>query len=178
MEIKGTGFTLRNWRASDASALQRLADNPKIAANLYNRFPSPYTLADAEFFINLNINEQPAKTFVIDIDGEFAGTIGLTFRDDVFTRSPLFGYWLGEPYWGRGIMTEAARLVTQYAFQTFDIICLQAGVFSYNPASMRVLEKAGYTKQAVLKGIVFKNGQVLDEHIYVAYPPDSNQRGV
>ncbi|MBD1363625.1 GNAT family N-acetyltransferase [Mucilaginibacter sp. ZT4R22] len=178
MEIKGTGFTLRNWRLSDAPALQRLADNPKIAANLYNRFPSPYTMEDAEFFIGININEQPPKTFVIDIDGEFAGTIGLTFRDDVFTRSPLFGYWLGEPYWGRGIMSEAAGLVTQYAFQTFDIICLQAGVFSYNPTSMRVLEKTGFIKQGILKGAVFKNGHVLDEHIYMAYPPASTQQDI
>nr|WP_294947531.1 GNAT family protein [uncultured Mucilaginibacter sp.] len=170
MEIKGTGFTLRNWRESDAPVMQRLADNPKIAANLYNRFPSPYTLADAEFFIGINIDQEPPTTFVIDVDGEFAGTIGITMRDDVFSKSPLFGYWLGEPYWGRGIMTEAARLVTQYAFQTFDFICLQAGVFSYNPASMRVLEKAGYVKQGVLKGAVFKNGEIIDEHLYLAYP--------
>jgi ribosomal-protein-alanine N-acetyltransferase len=124
--------------------LQRLADNPKIAANLIQPFSIALYIADAEFFINLNINEQPAKTFVIDIDGEFAGTIGLTFRDDVFTRSPLFGYWLGEPYWGRGIMTKPPGWLRNTPFQTFDIICLQAGVFSYNPASMRVLEKAGY----------------------------------
>lgn len=171
MEIKGTGFTLRNWRESDAPALQRHADNPKIAANLYNRFPSPYTIEDAEFFIGININQDPPTTFVIDIDGELAGTIGINFRADVFTRSPLFGYWIGEAYWGSGIMTEAAQLVVEYAFTTFDIICLQAGVFSYNPASMRVLENAGFIKQGILKGVVFKQGQVLDEHIYMAYPP-------
>ncbi|MEO7213149.1 GNAT family protein [Mucilaginibacter sp.] len=169
MEIKGTGFTLRNWRESDAGELQRLADNPKIGINLYDRFPSPYSLADAEFFIGININQSPPTTFVIDVDGTFAGTIGITLRDDVFSRSPLFGYWLGEEYWGRGIMSEAARLVTQYAFATFDIICLQAGVFGSNPASMRVLEKAGYVKQGILKNVVFKRGEVLDEHIYIAY---------
>ena len=171
MGIKGSSFILRNWRESDAADLQRLADNPKIAANLYDRFPSPYTLADAEWFIDRKINEQPATTLVIEVEGAFAGAIGLEFRGDVFSKSPLFGYWLGEPYWGRGIITEAARLVTQYAFATFDIMCLQAGVFSSNPASMRVLEKAGYVKQGILKGTVYKLGQVLDEHIYVAYRP-------
>jgi ribosomal-protein-alanine N-acetyltransferase len=172
MEIKGKGFTLRNWRPEDAPALQHLANNPKIAANLYNRFPSPYTIEDAEFFIGINADQNPAKSFVIEIDSEFTGTIGITFRDDVFSRSPLFGYWLGEPYWGLGIMSEAARLFVQYAFETFDIISLQAGVFHWNPASMRVLEKAGFTKQGVLKGTVFKLGQIIDEHIYVAYPPE------
>jgi ribosomal-protein-alanine N-acetyltransferase len=171
MEIKGSGFTLRNWRMSDAAPLQHLADNPNIAANLYDRFPSPYTNSDAEFFISLHIDEQPATTFVIDVDSKFAGTIGIDFRNDVFVRSPLFGYWLGEDYWGQGIMTQAARLVVQYAFKTFDIICMQAGVFSSNPASMRVLEKSGFIKQGILKGTIFKQGQILDEHIYVAYPP-------
>jgi ribosomal-protein-alanine N-acetyltransferase len=171
MEIKGSGFTLRSWRMSDAAPLQHLADNPNIAANLYDRFASPYTISDAEFFISLHIDEQPATTFVIDVDSKFAGTIGIDFRNDVFVRSPLFGYWLGEDYWGQGIMTQAARLVVQYAFKTFDIICMQAGVFSSNPASMRVLEKSGFIKQGILKGTIFKQGQILDEHIYLAYPP-------
>ncbi|TFF34038.1 GNAT family N-acetyltransferase [Mucilaginibacter psychrotolerans] len=174
MEIKGSNFTLRNWRESDAADLQRLADNPNIAANLYDRFPSPYTFADAEWFIGQKIDEQPATSLVIEVDGAFAGTIGIEFRGDVFSKSPLFGYWLGEPYWDRSIMTEAARLVTRYAFATFDIICLQAGVFGSNPASMRVLEKAGFEKQGILKGTVYKLGQILDEHIYVSYRPVIN----
>ncbi|OOQ60574.1 GNAT family N-acetyltransferase [Mucilaginibacter pedocola] len=170
-DIKGSNFTLRHWRETDAVTLQRLADNPKIAANLYDRFPSPYSLADAEFFIGLHLGKTPAISLVIDIDGELAGTIGINFREDVFAKSPLFGYWLGEPYWGRGIMSEAAILAKDYAFTNFDIICLQAGVFSYNPASMRVLEKAGFVKQGILKAGVYKLGQVIDEHIYMAYPP-------
>lgn len=171
MELKGEGFILRKIRRSDAPALQRLADNPKIAANLYNRFPSPYSIADAEFFINLIIDRQPIQNFVIDVAGEFAGLIGIDHREDVFAKSPLFGYWLGETYWGRGIMTEAVLLVMQYTFETFDVICLQAGVFGGNPASMRVLEKAGFKKQGVLKGVLIKNGTVMDEHIYIACPP-------
>jgi ribosomal-protein-alanine N-acetyltransferase len=170
MELMGKGFILRNLRTSDAAALKNQADNPKIAANLYDRFPSPYTMEDADFFIDLKINLEPVMNFVIEVNDEFAGLIGIDFRDDVFARSPLFGYWLGEAYWGRGIMTEAARLFTKYAFDTFDIICLQAGVFSKNAASMRVLEKAGYVRQGILKGTVFKQGKIMDEHIFVAYP--------
>jgi len=171
MELKGKGFILRKWRTADAAGLYKQADNTKIAANLYDRFPSPYTLGDAEFFINLKKDEDPATSFVIEIEGRLAGTIGVEFRNDVFLRSPLIGYWLGEEFWGRGIMSEALELITNYAFEIFDIICLQAGVFSSNPASMRVLEKAGYVKQGVLKGVVYKNGNVLDEHIYVKAHP-------
>jgi RimJ/RimL family protein N-acetyltransferase len=170
MELRGKGFIFRKLRKSDAAALQQQANNTKIAANLYDRFPSPYTLADADFFIDLKISMDPVTNFVIEVDGAFAGLIGIDFRNDVFSRSPLFGYWLGEVFWGRGIMTEAVSLFTKYAFDTFDIICLQAGVFSENTASMRVLEKAGFVKQGILKGTLFKQGKILDEHIYVAYP--------
>lgn len=173
MEIIGSQFKLRPLRNSDAADLQRQADNPKIAANLYDRFPSPYKPEDAAFFIGLKINENPPTSLAIEVEGRLAGMTGIDFRNDVYAKSPLFGYWLGEEYWGRGIMTEAARLTTEYAFATFDIICLQAGVFGHNAASKRVLEKAGFTKQAVLKGTAIKNGQIIDEHIYIAYPPES-----
>ena len=169
MEIKGKGFKLRNWQRDDVTELQRLADNPKIAANLYDRFPSPYTLDDAAFFIDLKIDEEPATSFVIDIAGRFAGTIGIELRGDVFIRSPVIGYWLGEEFWDRGIMSEATGLMTKYVFENFDINCLQTGVFSWNPASMRVLEKAGYIKQGILKGVIYKNGEILDEHVYTIY---------
>ena len=115
MEIKGNGFLLRRWKRDDATELQRLADNPKIAANLYNRFPSPYAMEDARFFINLKIDEDPVTSFVIEIDGRFAGTIGIELREDVYEQSPLIGYWLGEDFWGKGVMTEATKLMTDYA---------------------------------------------------------------
>jgi ribosomal-protein-alanine N-acetyltransferase len=129
-------------------------------------------LADAEFFINLNLHQDPVINFAIEINGEVAGVIGLDFRDDVYSKSPLIGYWLSEQYWGRGIIPEAVKLVTDYGFKKLDIICIMAFVFSTNPKSMRVLEKAGYTQQAVLKQSVIKNGAVLDEHVYVAYRTD------
>jgi ribosomal-protein-alanine N-acetyltransferase len=172
MEIKGSQFTLRTWRAADAPSLQKHANNPKVVACLLDRFPTPYTLADAEFFINLNLHQDPVTNFAIEINGEVAGVIGLDFRADVYSKSPLIGYWLSEQYWGRGIIPEAVKLVTDYGFKNLDIICIMAFVFSTNPKSMRVLEKAGYTQQAVLKQSVIKNGKVLDEHVYVAYKTD------
>ena len=169
MELTGAGFTLRRLREEDAEALQMHADNIKIPAYLTDRMPSPYTLKDAEDIIVMCIDQDPITSFAIEIEGKVAGMIGLEFRTDVHRKTPTIGYWLGEIYWRKGIMTEAVKLVTKYGFNNFDIICIQAGVYSKNPPSMRVLEKAGYTLQGIIKGSVFKNGEILDEHIFTAY---------
>ncbi|MFA6086350.1 GNAT family N-acetyltransferase [Mucilaginibacter sp.] len=169
MEIKGTGFTLRKWRTEDAPSLQKHADNVNVSACLLDRFPSPYTLQDAETFIAMKINEEPVTNFAIEVNGEVAGVIGLDFRADVYRKTPLIGYWLSEQYWGRGIIPEAVKLITAYGFNNLDIICIQAAILSKNPKSMRVLEKAGYIKQGVLKGSIIKNNEILDEHVYATY---------
>lgn len=136
---------------------------------LLDRFPSPYSLADAEFFINLKINEEPVTNFAIEIDNEVCGVIGVDLRNDVYRKTPLLGYWLGEQYWNRGVITEAIKLVTDYAFNSLDIICIQACVLDKNQASMRALEKAGYMRQGVLKQSLIKNDHVCDEYIYATY---------
>jgi RimJ/RimL family protein N-acetyltransferase len=166
MEIKGQGFTLRGWKESDIPALQRNADNPNISAFLLDRFPYPYTTDDAVWWVNLMLKQDPFLNFVIDVDGELDGGIGIELREDVYRKCALIGYWLGENYWGRGIMPEAVKLVVEYAFANFDIHRFQAGVFGNNPRSMRVLEKAGFVKEGILKNAIVKNGMVLDEHVY------------
>jgi ribosomal-protein-alanine N-acetyltransferase len=105
MEIKGSRFTLRHWQLANAQALKKHADNPKVPAYLLDRFPSPYTLADAVAFIDTMINHLTNTNCAIEINGEVAGGIGLEFRTDIYSRSPLIGYWLGEQYWGSGITT-------------------------------------------------------------------------
>ncbi|WP_462267513.1 GNAT family N-acetyltransferase [Mucilaginibacter sp.] len=170
MELNGTSFKLRIWALTDAPALQKHAGNPNIYNLLLDRFPKPYTLSDATAFIEMQLTQpQPPANFAIEVNGKAAGVIGIEFRGDVYSKTPLLGYWLGEAYWGRGIMAEAVKLITNYAFATFDIICIQANTLNINPKSMRVLEKAGYEKQAVLKQSVIKNDVVLDEHVYMAY---------
>jgi RimJ/RimL family protein N-acetyltransferase len=166
MEIRGPGFTLRDWRTDDAASLQKHADNRRIFNYLLDRFPSPYTMADAVSWIALMQHQDPFVTFAIAIDGELAGAIGIELRPDIYRKTALIGYWLGETYWGRGIMPEAVKLVTEYAFTNFDLIRLQAGILGNNPKSMRVLEKAGFTKEGILKKAIIKNGEILDEHLY------------
>lgn len=166
MELHGTGFTLRGWHADDIPSLQKYADNPNVYNSLMDAFPHPYTTDDAVNWINLMQKQSPILVFAIDLGGELVGGIGLEMRQDIYSKAPLIGYWLGEPFWGRGIMTEAVKLVADYAFAKLDIVRLQAGILGNNPASMRVLEKAGFVKEGVLHNAIVKNGEVLDEHVY------------
>ncbi len=169
MELKGSGFTLREWKLEDAELLQKHANNPNIADFLLDRFPSPYTIDEAFDWIQRVQNQNPVTIFVIAIKDELAGAIGIELRGDVYRKSPLIGYWLSEEYWGRSIMSEAINLTTAYAFTNFDVVRIQAGVFGNNPKSMRVLEKAGFTKEGVMKNSIVKKGIILDEHIYAIY---------
>lgn len=166
MEIYGQGFTLRGWKIDDAAPLQKHADNINVSSYLLDKFPHPYTMDNAVEWINLMMKQAPLLNFVIDINGELAGAVGIEMRNDVYRKAPLIGYWLGEHYWGSGIMPQAVKLIANYAFTHLDIVRLQAGIFSNNPRSMRVLEKAGFVKEGVLRNSIIKNGVILDEHIY------------
>ena len=104
--------------------------------------------------------------FAIAVDGKAVGGIGFHPGKDVGRRTAEIGYWLGEPYWGRGIVSEALRAVTEHAFAKHDLVRLQAHVFEWNTASARVLEKAGYTREARLRKSVTKEGRTVDSYLY------------
>ena len=166
MEITLSRCTLRPWRIGDEASLVRHADNRNVSGNLKDRFPFPYTAADATAWIAHASGQMPIVNFAIVVDGEAVGGTGIELGADVFHRSAEIGYWLGEPFWGRGIATEVLRALTDYAWATFDIIRLEAGVFSWNPASARVLEKAGYTLEARHRKNVTKDGETIDRLVY------------
>jgi len=161
-------FLLRPWRHEDAEDVAAAADNPKIAANLRNVFPSPYTLADAEWYVGDCIaqGEERQLTRAIAIDGRAVGSIGVFVKDDVYEKTAELGYWLAEEYWGRGIMTEAVRKICREAFARFDILRIFAEPFADNLGSRRVLEKAGFTCEGTMRSGVYKNGRV---HSYCMY---------
>lgn len=161
-------FTLRPWQRTDAEAVAEAADNPRIAANLRNAFPSPYTLADAEWFVEDCIarGEERQLSRAIIIEGKAAGSIGVFVKDDVYEKSAELGYWLAEACWGRGVMTEAVRQICREAFDRFDILRVFAEPFADNRGSRRVLEKAGFTCEGTMRNGVFKNGRV---HSYCMY---------
>jgi len=171
VELKLSRCTVRPWRPGDETTLARYANNRNVSGNLKDRFPFPYTAADADAWIAHVSAETPPSNFAIVVDGRAVGGDGVELGEDVFRRSAEIGYWLGEPFWGRGIATEALRAVTEYAFATFDIIRLEAGVFDWNPASARVLEKAGYALEGRLRQAVIKGGRVGDRLIYARLRP-------
>ena len=171
MELKLERCTLRPWRAGDEASLVRHANNRNISRNLRDRFPYPYTAGDADVWIGRASAETPPCNFAIVVDGAAVGGIGLELGEDVFRRSAEVGYWLGEPFWGRGIVTEAVHAVTEYAFATFDLCRLQAHVFEGHLASARVLEKAGYTLQSRARLAVTKDGRTIDRLEYALTRP-------
>ena len=170
-ELKLARCTLRPWRVGDTASLARHANNRNVSRNMRDIFPYPYTAADATAWIERVKDESPTQNFAIAVDGDGVGGISVTLREDVYRRSAEVGYWLGEPFWGRGIASEALRAVTDYAFATFDVIRLEAGVFGWNPASARVLEKAGYVLEGRLRNAIVKDGRVGDRLIYALLRP-------
>jgi RimJ/RimL family protein N-acetyltransferase len=160
-------LTLRPWRFSDADALVRHANNRKIWLNLKDRFPHPYTDADARAWLAIRAADKgDPHVLAIEFEREAIGGIGLEFLSDVHRMTAEVGYWLGESMWGRGFATVALNAVTDYAFATFELRRLQAMVFQWNPASSRVLEKAGYALEGRLRDYVFKDNRIGDALMY------------
>ena len=166
MEIAGDGFILREWRNSDSSSLAENADNIKVWNNVRDYFPHPYTQADARVFIGTVQGRTPQTDFAVVVGGRAVGGVGFVPQSDVERLSAEIGYWLGEPYWGRGIMPRAVTAVAEYVFRETEIIRLFAPVFGFNRTSMRVLEKAGFEKAGVMRRAAVKNGQITDLYYY------------
>jgi [ribosomal protein S5]-alanine N-acetyltransferase len=168
------GLVFRTWRSRDTAALCRHANNRAVWRGLLDRFPHPYTETDAERWIALNHATLTApQNFAIELDGEAIGGVGVDRRQDVFAGTAEIGYWVAEPFWGRGIATAAATFIADYAFGTFPLERLQAGVFEGNPASARVLEKAGFHFEGRLRHAVKKDGKLLDLLMYARLRGDA-----
>jgi RimJ/RimL family protein N-acetyltransferase len=172
MRLETERLVLRPWREGDEESLARHANNRNVWINLRDAFPHPYTLADAREWIQRAVSApQPPHNLAIEHAGEAIGSVGLVPMTDVARFTAEVGYWIGEAFWGRGLATEALRRFTQYAFDNFPFERLEAWVFDANPASGRVLEKAGYEYEATLKRNAFKDGRFHDCHVYARLRP-------
>lgn len=170
-------ITLRPWRDGDERVLPAIADDRRIWRNLTNRFPHPYRREDAVAWIaHANGDPENARHRAIEVGGELAGGIGLERLGDLSTRTAEIGYWLGVAFWGRGIATAALVEATAVAFRDFDFERLQAGVLAWNPASCRVLEKAGYVYEGRLRRHVFKDDEICDQILYATVRADHEPR--
>ena len=148
-------------------ALQRIADSKLVARNLRDAFPHPYTLDDAVAFLdNVRLGKMGIVYGMFLNSGELVGVISLTPGRDVNRYSAEVGYFVGEQYWNRGYATEALMLVVNFAQYRHGFKRLFATVFDFNLASMRVLEKAGFKKEGIMKSSAVKDEKVIDEHLY------------
>jgi ribosomal-protein-alanine N-acetyltransferase len=158
---------LREWKRSDASSLARIANNKKIWDNVRDRLPYPYTKKDAKEWLALVRKQKTVTTLCVEADGEIAGSVGFTLKEDVYRKNAEIGYFIGEDYWGKGIATEAVKQLVNYIQKKFDVVRIYAEVFEYNKASMKVLEKNGFYLECVRKKAAIKNNVILDDYVWV-----------
>jgi len=157
---------LRSWEEGDATSLTVYANNRNIWRNLRDAFPHPYTLEDAKNFLQMVLSQDPETYFAIEVEGKACGSIGFTLHADVERVSAEIGYWLGEPFWNHGIMSEAVMFMTPYAIQQHDLTRVYAVPFEWNTPSFRVLEHAGYQFEGRMRRSAVKDGQITDQLIY------------
>jgi RimJ/RimL family protein N-acetyltransferase len=161
---------LRTWLKKDLEPLVTLANNKKIWDNVRDYFPHPYTTKDAEQWLSLNVGINPVLNFVIEVEGQFAGSIGMVPKTDVYSCNMEIGYWLGEPYWAKGIATKAIELICDLiANEHPHINRIYAEVYETNKASMRALEKNGFILESIRKNGVIKNGVLMDDWVWVKF---------
>jgi ribosomal-protein-alanine N-acetyltransferase len=170
LRLECSKSVVRDWSPADKADLVRYANNRNVWRNLA-RISRPYTDADADAWLaTLAVMSEPSH-WAIEVEGHAVGSIGVYVGDGISCKTGDFGYWLGEPFWGRGIMSEAATAVARYAMERFGLCRLQARVFAWNPASMRVLEHAGFTIEGVSRASVFKDGELIDGVNYALVDP-------
>lgn len=163
---KNNDVTLRELTEDDIPVLAEYANNANVSRYLRDAFPYPYSIHDAANFIAM-VNMHNSKTFfAITYQGHYVGNISLLPGTDIYRKSAEIGYFIGEPFWNRGITTRAVSLIVQFGFTELDIVRIHTGVFEHNRASQRVLEKCGFTKEATFKSSLFKNGTLFDEIRY------------
>ena len=166
MRIEFGEWQLRSFQPDDSPALAKYANNREVWRNLWDKHPYPYRVADAEEWIKYAMHQEPETIFAIASATEAIGCIGMLPQSDVARLSAEVGYWLGEPFWGQGIATGALKALTRYAFTEIGMVRLYATVMEWNPASARVLKKAGYEYEGRLRKSAVKDGEIIDQWLY------------
>lgn len=159
---------IRKWKLSDAKDLASVISNKKIQDNLRDGLPYPYTEQDATDYISAMLSEDENETFAfaITIDNKAIGSIGAFRQKNIHRHTAEIGYYIAEEYWGKGLMTEAVKQICSYIFDKSNIGRIYAEPFSYNKASCRVLEKAGFLYEGTLRSNAIKNGKTIDMLMY------------
>lgn len=159
---------MEEWSESHIASVAKYANNEKIAGRLKDSFPYPYTDKDAEWFVKDCMEKEGKSQFsrAVVVDGEAVGSITFVFGEDVFCRTAELGYWLGESFWRKGIMTEAVSKMCEEVFRKYKLVRIQAEPFSTNLASRGLLEKVGFELEGIRRKSIFKNGCIQDSYLY------------
>jgi RimJ/RimL family protein N-acetyltransferase len=170
-------ISIREWKLEDAKNLAKALNNKKVQDNLRDGIPFPYTEKDAKDYINamLSAKKDSQYAFAICCDEQVVGSIGVFRKDNVHRLTAEIGYYLAEEYWGKGVMTEAVKQACKYIFDNTDIVRIFADPYHFNIGSCRVLEKAGFQFEGVLRKNAIKNGQLTDMKMYSILRNDSQQ---
>ncbi|MFC2103421.1 GNAT family N-acetyltransferase [Bacteroidota bacterium] len=166
MQIAIAEYLIRSYIKEDKNSLLKYASNYNISKYLRDSFPHPYSEKDADRWIIAALYQNPELNFAIATNNELIGGIGITQQQDIYRYSAEIGYWLAEPFWGKGIATKSVKAMTEYVFNNFKINRLFAGVFEGNEASERVLGKAGYKLEGISSKAVYKEDKFLDQKMY------------
>ncbi|MDR3574998.1 MAG: GNAT family protein [Anaerolineaceae bacterium] len=158
--------SIRYYQNSDAESLAHYANNREVWINLRDGFPLPYTLENGRGYIDTVSRQNPHTSFAIASESEVIGGIGISINEDVHRLTAELGYWLGKPFWGKGIMTEAVKTFTDFCFVQYNLLRIYAEPYAYNPASCRVLEKAGFSLEGRMRCSVIKDGKITDQLLY------------
>lgn len=171
-------YQIRSWLKDDFSTLAKYLNNKKIWDNCRDSLPYPYSESDAQQFIQFVLSQNEQNNYCIEVNREAAGNIGFTRGTDVERHNAELGYWLAEPYWGKGIMTQMLAQAINSYFSHTDVIRIYANVYADNIASMRVLEKIGFHKCGIHHNAYFKNGKFFDGHYYELLRVDYIGKGI
>ena len=166
MNIPAGPYLIRSWQSGDEASLAANINNPNITRTLAARQPRTYTEEHAKAWIDLCALEADPVNFAIAAGADVIGSIGLTLQRGARRRSAEVGFWIAEDHWGQGIATQVLQAFSEYDFDQFDLLRLHAYVFDGNAASVRVLEKVGYTYEGTLVASITKDDRIIDELIY------------
>jgi len=168
--MKNLLVNIREWKIEDAPDLVSAINNKKVLDNLRDGIPYPYTEQDAAEYISAMLNAEKGSqyAFAITYEEKAIGSIGAFRKENVHRLTAEMGYYIAEPYWGKGIATEAIKQMSDYIFNNTDIVRIFAMPYACNAASCRVLEKAGYQLEGIMRRNAIKNGQMMDMKMYAA----------
>lgn len=170
MEQQKTIIKLRPWIESDLEPLVTLANNKLIYDQVRDQFPHPYTVDDGRYWLSVNVGVTPVINFVIEVEGQFAGSIGMVPQTDVYRCNMEIGYWLGEPFWRKGIATKAVELIINLIWHQYPLVYrIYANTYEHNEASQQVLKRNNFILECVHKKGVIKNNKLLDEYVWVKF---------